>query len=100
MSTAYTPSSSTTVRCTKAPGSGSAGACTSWPELVQLGARYPLGHGLRELGCELVHVGQAVGHRDRELVLGRALGHARAHLVGEGELAAQVVGPARADPEV
>ena len=47
-----------------------------------------------------MHVGQAVGHRDRELRFGRALGDARADGVGERELAAQVVGLAGADAEV
>jgi hypothetical protein len=68
--------------------------------LVQVGAGDAGGDGGREFGCEFVHVGQAVGHRHRQLRVGRAFGHARAHGVGQGELAAQVVGLAGADAKV
>jgi hypothetical protein len=47
-----------------------------------------------------VHVGEAVGHRDRQLGAGGALGDPLADLLGEGELAEQVVRLAGADPDV
>ena len=51
-------------------------------------------------GRDLVHVGEAVGHRDRDLLAGRALGDAGADRVGERELAAEVVRALGRDPEV
>ena len=56
--------------------------------VVQVGAGDALGDGLGEVGGDLVHVGEAVGHRDRELLAGGALGDAFADRLGEGELAA------------
>ena len=51
-------------------------------------------------GRDLVHVGEAVGHRDRQLLAGGPLGDAFADLLGEGELAAEVVRALGGDPEV
>ena len=59
--------------------------------VVQVVGGDPLRDGLGELGGDLVHVGEAVGHRDRQLLAGRALGDAGADRVGERELAAEVV---------
>ena len=56
--------------------------------VVQVGAGDSLGDGLGELGRDVVHVGEAVGHRDRQLRSGGALGDAFADRFGEGELAA------------
>jgi hypothetical protein len=47
-----------------------------------------------------MHVGQAVGHADRDLAVGGALGDALTDRVGERELAAQAVALARADAQV
>ena len=41
--------------------------------VVQVAGRDPLGDGLGELGRDVVHVGEPVGQRDRELALGRAV---------------------------
>jgi hypothetical protein len=68
--------------------------------LVQVRAGDARGDGASELGGELVHVGQPVGHRHRQLRVTGPLGDTRADGVGEGELAAQVVGLAGADAEV
>ena len=68
--------------------------------VVQIVGRDPLRDGLGELGCDLVHVGEAVGHRHRQLLTGWALGDACADLVGERELPAEVVRALGADPEV
>jgi hypothetical protein len=51
-------------------------------------------------GGDRVHVGEAVGHRDRQLLAGWALGDAGSDLVGERELAAEVVRAFGVDPEV
>ena len=51
-------------------------------------------------GRDRVHVGEAVGHRDRQLLAGGPLGDAGADLVGERQLAAEVVRALGADPEV
>ena len=56
--------------------------------VVQVGAGDSLGDGLGQLGRDVVHVGEAVGHRDRQLRSGGALGDAFADRFGEGELAA------------
>ena len=68
--------------------------------VVQVGAGDPLRDRLGELRGDLVHVGEAVGHRHRDLLAGRALGDAGADRIGERELAAQVVGALGRDPEV
>ena len=68
--------------------------------VVQVGAGDALGDRLGEVRGDLVHVGEAVCHRDRELVAGRALGDAFADRLGEGELAAQVVRALGGDAEV
>ena len=68
--------------------------------VVQVGAGDPPGDRLGELGRDLVHVGEAVCHRDRQLLAARALGDACADRLGEGELAAQVVGRLGRDAEV
>ena len=52
--------------------------------VVQVGAGDPLGDCLGEVGCELVHVGESVGHRDRELLAGGPFGDAFADRRGEG----------------
>ena len=53
-----------------------------------------------QLRGELVHVGEAVGHRHRQLRAGGAFGDALADRLGEGELAAQVARALGVDPEV
>ena len=68
--------------------------------VVQVGAGDPLRDGLGELRGDLVHVGEAVGHRHRDLLAGRALGDAGADRVGERELAAEVVRALGRDAEV
>ena len=68
--------------------------------VVQVGAGDPLRDRLGELRGDLVHVGEPVGHRHRDLLAGRALGDAGADLVRERELAAQVVGALGRDAEV
>jgi len=68
--------------------------------VVQVAAGDPLCDRLGERGCDLVHVGQTVGQRDRELAFAGPFGDARADRFGQGELAAQVVGLDRADAEV
>jgi len=68
--------------------------------VVQVGAGDALGDRLGEVGGDLVHVGEAVCHGDRELLAGGALGDAFADRLGEGELAAQVVRPLGGDAEV
>ena len=52
--------------------------------VVQVGAGDALGDGLGEVGCDVVHVGEAVCHRDRELLAGGALGDAFADRVRGG----------------
>ena len=81
------------------------GAVDERPEVlhrfvVEVGAGDPLRDGLGELRGDLVHVGEPVGHRHRDLLAGRALGDASADRVGEGELAAEVVRPPGRDSEV
>jgi hypothetical protein len=81
------------------------GAVNERPEVlqrfvVQVGAGDPFCDGLGELRCELVHVGESVGHRHRELLAGRALGDTGADRIGERELAAEVVGALGRDAEV
>ena len=68
--------------------------------VVQVGAGDPLRDGLGELRGDLVHVGEPVGHRHRDLLAGRALGDAGADLLGERELAAEVVRALGRDAEV
>ena len=68
--------------------------------VVQVGAGDPLRDGLGELRGDLVHVGEPVGHRHRDLLAGRALGDAGADRIRERELAAQVVGALGRDAEV
>ena len=68
--------------------------------LVQVGAGDPLCDRVGELRRDLVHVGEAVGHRDRDLLAGRALGDTRADRFRERELAAEVVGALGRDSEV
>ena len=60
--------------------------------VVELGAGDPLRDRLGELRRDLVHVGELVGHCRRQLVGDWPLGHALADPVGQGELAAEVVG--------
>jgi hypothetical protein len=67
---------------------------------VQVGASDALGDGLGEVGRDLVRVGEAVCHRDRELVAAGPLGDSFADRLGEGELAAQVVCALGGDAEV
>ena len=64
--------------------------------VVQVAGGDPLRDRLGELRCDLVHVGEPVGHRHRDLLAGRPLGDAGADLLGEGELAAKVVRALRA----
>ena len=47
-----------------------------------------------------MHVGQLVGHRHRDLLAARPLGDAPANLLGERELAEEVVRPFGRDPQV
>ena len=68
--------------------------------VVQVAGGDPLGDRLGELRGELVHVGELVGHRHRDLLAGRALGDTGADLLWQGELAAKVVRPLRGDAEV
>ena len=68
--------------------------------LVQVSGRDALGDGERELGRDLVHVGELVGHGDRQLVAARAFGHAAADPLGQSELAEQVVHSSGADAQV
>ena len=68
--------------------------------VVQVGAGDPLGDRLGELRGELVHVGEPVGHRHRDLLAGRAFGDAGADRLGERELAAEVVRALGRDAEV
>ena len=56
--------------------------------VVQVGAGDSLGDGLGQRGRDVVHVGEAVGHRDRQLRSGGVFGDAFADRFGEGELAA------------
>ena len=76
------------------------GAEVAQRAVVQIARGDPFGDGRGELGGDGVHVGELVGHRDRELPGGGPLGDAFADLVGERELAAQVVRLARGDAEV
>ena len=68
--------------------------------VVQVAGGDPLGDRLGELRGDLVHVGELVGHRDRDLLAARSFGDAGADRLGEGELAAEVVRPLRGDAEV
>jgi hypothetical protein len=68
--------------------------------VVQVAGGDALGDGLGELGGDVVHVGQAVGHGHRQLAAGGAFGDAAADRLGKGELAAQVVRLLGADAEV
>ena len=63
--------------------------------VVQVAGGDPLGDRLGELRGELVHVGELVGHRHRDLLARRPFGDAGADLLGQGELAAEVVRPLR-----
>jgi hypothetical protein len=53
-----------------------------------------------ELRGELVHVGELVRHRRRDLLAARPLGDAGANRLGQGQLAAEVVSALRRDAEV
>jgi hypothetical protein len=55
---------------------------------VQVAGGDPRRDRLGELGGELVHVGEPVGHRHRDLLARGALSDAGADLLGERELAA------------
>ena len=68
--------------------------------VVQVAGGDPLRDRLGELRCDLVHVGELVGHRHRDLVAGRPLGDTSADLLWQGELAAKVVRPLRGDAKV
>ena len=57
-------------------------------------------HRLGQLRRDLVHARELVGDRRRQLLAGGALGDAGADLLGQGQLSAQVVRLAGADPEV
>ena len=76
------------------------GAEVAQRAVVQLGAGDARRDGRGERGRDLVHVGEAVGERDRQLVAGGALGDAGADRFGERELAAQVVRLLGRDAEV
>ena len=81
------------------------GAVHECPEVlerlvVQVGAGDPLRDRFGELWCDLVHVGEAVGHRHGDLLAGWALGDAGADRIGERELATQVVRALGRNPEV
>ena len=67
---------------------------------MQLGRADPLRDRFGERGGDVVHVGEPVGERGRQLAAGRALGDARPDRLGQRELAAQVMRLARADAEV
>ena len=68
--------------------------------VVQDSTRDPLRDRVGELRRDLVHVGEAVGHRHRDLLASRALGDTGANRIGERELAAEVVRALGRDPEV
>ena len=68
--------------------------------VVELAGGDPSRDRLGQLGGDLVHGGELVGHRDRQLVAGGALGDAGSDLLGQRELPLQVVRLAGADPEV
>jgi hypothetical protein len=68
--------------------------------VMQLAGRDPLGDGLGQVRCDRMHVGEAVGQRDRQLLTGWPLGDACADLVGERQLAAEIVRAFGADSEV
>ena len=68
--------------------------------VVQVGGGDPLCDGLGELRGDLVHVGEPVGHRDRDLLAGRDARRHGCGSVGERELAAEVVGALGRDAEV
>ena len=74
---------------------GAVHECAEVPQrlVVQVAAADPLGDRLGEVGCDLVHVGETVCHRDRQLLADRSLGDALADRLGEGQLTAQVVRP-------
>ena len=68
--------------------------------VVQVAGADPFGDRRGELRGDLVHVGEFVCHRHRDLLAGGPIGDAGADLLGEGELAAEVVRPLRGDAEV
>jgi hypothetical protein len=68
--------------------------------VVEVAGGDPLGDCCGELWCELVHVGELVGHRHRDLLAGWPFGDAAADRLGQAELAAEVVRPLRGDAEV
>ena len=76
------------------------GAEVAQRAVVQLGAGDPRRDRRGQRGRDLVHVGEPVGERGRQLVAGGALGDARADRFGQRELAAQVVGLLGRDAEV
>ena len=68
--------------------------------VVQVAGGDPLGDRLGELRGGLVHVGELVRHRHRDLLAARSFGDAGADLLREGELTAEVVRPLWGDAEV
>jgi hypothetical protein len=76
------------------------GAEVAQRALMQLRAGNARRDRHRQRGRDLVHVGQAVGERYRDLRSGGALGHARADRLGQRQLAAQVVGLLGRDAQV
>ena len=68
--------------------------------VVQVAAGHARGDRSGELRGDLVHVGELVGQRHGEPVVGGALGDAFADRFREGELAAQVMRALGADAEV
>ena len=59
--------------------------------VVQVAGGDPLRDRLGELRGDLVHVGELVGHRHRDLLAGRPFGDAGADRLGQRQLAAEVV---------
>jgi hypothetical protein len=68
--------------------------------VVQVSAGDPPCDRLGELRGDLVHVGEPVGHRHRDLPAGRTLGDTGTDRIGKRELAAQVVRALGRDAEV
>jgi hypothetical protein len=68
--------------------------------VVQVAAGDPRRDRLGELGSDLVHVGEAVCDRDRQLPAGGQLGDTGADLLGQGQLPAQVLSLAGVEAEV
>jgi len=76
------------------------GAGVAQRGVVQLRAGDALGDGGGELRGDVVHVGEPVCERDRQLALDGPFGDACADRLRQGELTAQVVGLDGADAEV